>query len=563
MSTIQPSAMPLSTAQSVGTVLTPLTLTDAASAAALAVLDQGTVVDAQVQDKTATGQVIITTDQTGPLTLSAKGAAADLLTTGAKVVLQVIAGADGQLALRLLSVDAQALAKPIIVTPPAVLSETPIDPAKTAPVAQATPPQPISPAGLMATVIRPAVPPVAMQASSVVAESMPLVPDAPATPQILANGKSGGLPDNLPIGTTVTVRILDVNAAPPTQASLSKQPLEGEASPLPLTEAVAPTQALIQQKPSAPLDTASSPPEIVPDTVQTDSSASSVLEGKVVSTVPGQRVMVSTPIGVLSLPAVPALKTNAEVRFQVMSPPAPPATDLSDKAQETISPIKTLNDALNSLAAAGDMAAVQKVMSIIPQLDARLAACMAVVLKSFDRQSGRTLVDKDEVEGLVKSGKKDAAGRVAGALGQLQDDVVDYPGQDGGWRGFTVPLATGTLIEPVQFFIRQPPSDDAHVNGDDKGTGGTAKNRDQRFLVEIMLTRMGRFQMDGLVQRVDKRFDLIVRTQKPLSGEMRNDITALFISTTEAAGSKGSVLFQSGGRFVSVKQTGDHTKLSV
>jgi hypothetical protein len=62
-----------------------------------------------------------------------------------------------------------------------------------------------------------------------------------------------------------------------------------------------------------------------------------------------------------------------------------------------------------------------------------------------------------------------------------------------------------------------------------------------RLLIDVELTRLGRLQLDGLVQR--RRFDLIVRARQALAPEMRRDIAAIFHEAREAAGLAGDIAF--------------------
>jgi hypothetical protein len=575
MSAIPPQAVPPVTEQNVGgsAVIVPLLVTDSRAAQALSSLGQGSIIEAQVASNNGGGQVLISTDNAGLVAVLAKGGAADLLAAGAKVALQLIVGSDGQLSLRLLSVDGQPLARPLSPSGLAALSPSSVGPALMEALADKSPrvgvaltnlpsiaPQGAkiaAPPGLVATLVRPAV-----VSADVGLELEPTIgPDGLAGEKqpVMASiqGKDGGLPANLPIGTTVTVRILAVNRPGASPSDLPSPPLIPKPS----------TASPVSFDPGALVADDTPLPSAPPASVGAEAKASApVLEGKVINAIAGQRIIVSTPIGLVSLPPVAALKTNAEVMFEVVSAPQLPQI-ADDGDGPPASPIDALNSSLASLQAEGEGAVVQRVMSVIPQMDMRLAANLSLMLKGMDRQSGQSLIDEDELEGLFKASPGEAAKRLLGALKDIQKSGARTVSEEGGWRGFTLPVATGALIEPVQFFIREPARDRHTIHGDEDpdhhGTGGAAKNREQRFLVELMLSRLGRLQMDGLVLRADKRFDLIVRTQAALSKEMRSDIIELFVTTTEAAGAKGSVSFQAGGRFVAVAQNRGHAKLNV
>ena len=580
MSSVLPPSLPTSAAQTAGAVLSPLTVADKASAAALAQLLPGSTLQGQVQVNTATNQITIATDTAGTLTLQAKGAVAEALTPGADVTLQVVPAPDGQMTLRVLAVDGQAVARPLnLPPPPNLLNALPNvvlpDPtaANAAQAPAPSPPQPAAP-GLLATLVRPAVlpptgpgastPPAAItvMAENTLAASEAVTPSSspsPAAAPVSLPPQSGGLPPNLPTGTTVAVLIQEVISptSPPAAAAISAAPASTASG-----AAAADTAAA---KP-APAAGNGVPPALSGPAPATDSSAPAILTGKVVGTIPGQRVMVETPIGTLSLPPVAALKPDVLVRLQVVSPPMPPPVDEAAAGpQGGGDPVKVLTEAA-AAALAQDDPVLQQVMADVPQLDTRLAATLSLFAKAVDRRlgqgGGETAAEEGEAAAIDP---KSMAGKASNALRQMAGEAARYVGQDGAWLGFKVPVDTGGLIAPVQFFVRQPPQDDGTVqrDGDEKGSGGLAHNRDQRFLVELHLTRLGRFQMDGLVQRTDKRFDLIVRTQDPLPRDMRNDITDLFITTTEAAGSRGSVIFQAGGRFVGLTKAAGPTKMTI
>ncbi len=69
---------------------------------------------------------------------------------------------------------------------------------------------------------------------------------------------------------------------------------------------------------------------------------------------------------------------------------------------------------------------------------------------------------------------------------------------------------------------------------------------DTRFVVDVELSRLGRMQLDGFVRGGDKRFDLIVRTEKPLPPWMRDDIREIFAEASALTGLKGGTSFQVG-----------------
>jgi hypothetical protein len=116
---------------------------------------------------------------------------------------------------------------------------------------------------------------------------------------------------------------------------------------------------------------------------------------------------------------------------------------------------------------------------------------------------------------------------------------VQGPG-DGDWRSLMIPFLMGGEVSTLRLTCRR------------RQGRMTAAEREKgtRFLLDLDLSRLGPMQFDGLVKRQHKRFDLIVRTTKPLPGEMRRDIDALFLNGLTNFGLEGSISFKPEGRFV-------------
>lgn len=121
--------------------------------------------------------------------------------------------------------------------------------------------------------------------------------------------------------------------------------------------------------------------------------------------------------------------------------------------------------------------------------------------------------------------------QLAGELGQMGRLTES----SGDWRMLAIPFADGQQVHPLRLFLRR----------DQQGSDDPERERETatRFVLEVELTRLGDLQMDGLVRR--NRFDLILRSRRPLAPIMQRDIGAIFQAANEAAGVDGQVVFQS------------------
>lgn len=108
-----------------------------------------------------------------------------------------------------------------------------------------------------------------------------------------------------------------------------------------------------------------------------------------------------------------------------------------------------------------------------------------------------------------------------------------------GWRSTTLPLgadpAQAVMISHREHY-RDPSSD--------SDTSDTEAPVVQRAVFDVNFSYLGRCQIDALCQ--EQRFDLIVRSEKPLDQDVQQEITGLFSSACEIAGLKGEIGYHHG-----------------
>ncbi|TAE82963.1 MAG: hypothetical protein EAY76_02315 [Alphaproteobacteria bacterium] len=110
--------------------------------------------------------------------------------------------------------------------------------------------------------------------------------------------------------------------------------------------------------------------------------------------------------------------------------------------------------------------------------------------------------------------------------------------RDGTWHNVMIPLMHEQQIHPVHMFFKRS-----------RHTADGHRSRDtDHFMVDIELTRMGRMQLDGLVQKThpSMRFDLIIRTEQLWGNAIEQDICAIFMRAQEISGAQGSLQFRHG-----------------
>jgi len=100
-----------------------------------------------------------------------------------------------------------------------------------------------------------------------------------------------------------------------------------------------------------------------------------------------------------------------------------------------------------------------------------------------------------------------------------------------------MPVFDGEGVRQLRLYVQRDAED-----GEDGQPPG------KRFLVDADFTRLGQFQLDGLV--AGKKFDLAVRTRTALPEDMRKNINAIFTRSLDAAGFAGKLRFEAGPKMV-------------
>ncbi|MCA1909349.1 MAG: hypothetical protein LDL39_13400 [Magnetospirillum sp.] len=539
MSSVLPPSAPTLTLSNGGA---PVVVSAVGDAKALQALDQGGTLEVVTLSRPSRGMLEVMTEQ-GPLQLKVQPPATlPPLPQGARLLLQV-----GESGLTMLAVNGRPMAG--LSLPGAGLPHAaglvsnaggqagPLAPQHAqmqnpmsgglAPLAQtatsgAAPPQPL---GITATLVRPA-------------QNTPF--QGFATPP-----QPGQMPPaNLPAGTQLTVRIAGIDP-PPFQPLAGQAALPGQANP---------AQQGVQQKPSPlPQNLPQMPPSsVLPPLSPT--SVAPVLAGTVSAHPPGGQVVMNTAIGTLAVPAADSVAVGSVMRLEVVGPPQLPASlpaQTPPSRAEGLTPQgwPALSDAMETLSRS-DPQAFDALMRSIPAAGPRLAAAMVAFTGAMKTGDGKGVVGEASTKALEKAGRRDLVDRLKADVSDLAQDSGRVVG-GGEWRLHSMPFVHGGMVDAIQLFVRGADADEEKRNA-----GGTGN--DQRFILDFRLTNLGRLQMDGLVRREEKLFDLIIRTGEPLPQQMRMDIMAIFTGASELVGTKGSVAFQAGGRWIDIRtdQTG-------
>ncbi len=258
-----------------------------------------------------------------------------------------------------------------------------------------------------------------------------------------------------------------------------------------------------------------------------------VLAGTVAGVTQSGRPIVATPFGHLALNATSDLRIGDRVALDVLAsrvgemPTAERAAPLSVLAREW----PALEGAMRALQEAlGPQAAAQITQAMVrpsPQMTAALVFFMTA-LKGGDM---RSWFGQDATRTLENAGRGGLLSALAEDFQTLQRATEPA---DNGWRAFLIPVV-GEEKRPIRLLTR------GRRRGKGEKDGGGAQDG-TAFLVDLELSSLGPFRLDGLVR--DDLVDLWIRTTKPLPGLIRHDIKALFDNTLDRTGIQGRLAFK-------------------
>ncbi|MBL6930497.1 MAG: hypothetical protein ISR46_03275 [Rhodospirillales bacterium] len=337
---------------------------------------------------------------------------------------------------------------------------------------------------------------------------------APATVKV-PSGVLSKAPGYLPPGSQLSVKISSVQLPNPAAASTS---------------------------PAAPAGPGANP----------TLSAGSSLSGSVTGSTPSGHPIVQTRAGVFALTTQTVVPRGSVVTFEVVNTPSPPlikpgAAPMLHESLFISRKWPALEQVVQVLHEVNPATAQQLVNTILPRPDAGLTSGLIFFLTALRGGDLLSLIGEAPLR-MIERNRPNLAGRMTEDFTALSR-IADEPGP-GDWRVALIPINTGAEIEQIRLLMRQH----AGEEGEDAGPA------DGRFVVDVELTSLGRLQLDGLVRNNGKSLDLIIRSEKPLSETMHNDIRTIFLDAADLTGLKGGVNFQAApANFIDIADPlGDH-----
>jgi hypothetical protein len=180
------------------------------------------------------------------------------------------------------------------------------------------------------------------------------------------------------------------------------------------------------------------------------------------------------------------------------------------------------------------------IRAALPQADPTLARHLQAMAAAARMRDPRIWPGTAACADLARQ-RPDLLAALVRDLGEIAPRAEGTAGEE--WVGFGLPLLVGAEVAPVRLLFRDAAGDRRRQR----------RGSDQRVLVDLTLSRLGRVQIDMLIHGSLAMLDVAVRSEQPFPPAVRDEIRALVRDAVGGVDVVGSIDFQSApSRFVEV-----------
>jgi hypothetical protein len=292
--------------------------------------------------------------------------------------------------------------------------------------------------------------------------------------------------------------------------------------------------------------------EIDPIALDPQDAEGRLIFGRVFAVTPAGHAVIHTPVGDIMLQNRSSLAVGAQLALAIdtleTSPPVALPTPIVQTPQQALISLSqgwpTLADLVALLrgSAAGpvrggiDPEIARQALALLPHVGVKLGAGIVNAMTALRGGDLAKLLGPLLAAKGLGGEREDLVRRLRGEFSQLSALAQERPEVD--WRALFLPVIDDQgRVTQVNLFYRRARKDSAGA-GKDPGT---------RFVVEADFSRLGPFQLDGLMR--PQRFDLMVRSRARLTDRMRREIEAIYEEARGLTGFAGSIAFQTVNEF--------------
>ncbi|MBQ8436666.1 MAG: hypothetical protein IJX20_03345 [Alphaproteobacteria bacterium] len=141
------------------------------------------------------------------------------------------------------------------------------------------------------------------------------------------------------------------------------------------------------------------------------------------------------------------------------------------------------------------------------------------------------------------------------SLNRLESLLIGRKEENSQWRIIEVPFYDTENLRQIRVAIRKYTKEGASRRS------RQAKPDAARFVIDTTFTALGAFQFDGFSIAKDKRFDLIIRTEKDISEDFCSQIMCLFRNSLSAVDYAGNIRINIKEKFIKLCEDNSETTI--
>ncbi|MBR1605997.1 MAG: hypothetical protein IJ660_07840 [Alphaproteobacteria bacterium] len=262
------------------------------------------------------------------------------------------------------------------------------------------------------------------------------------------------------------------------------------------------------------------------------------------TTMIGKNVVFSTPLGDIR-PQLPVqipenIIMDLEIADIIFSevPKKAEVSLVSTQIEQTLQNLKSTEPQLFS-----------EVIRHLPSPDnENLLQQMTNFVKAADKGSVRQWLGDNIVQHLENQGSRGQE-----ILNDMQNILQQSHKQNISWRIIEIPYYAENHIDTIRLAIKQYPEDKETPEEQRRNLG-------TRFVVDTNFTQLGAFQFDGFSVAKERRFDLVIRTERAIEKDLYTHIVQLFRTTLNDVNYAGNIKINLKENFIKISETNDEDK---
>ncbi len=208
-----------------------------------------------------------------------------------------------------------------------------------------------------------------------------------------------------------------------------------------------------------------------------------------------------------------------------------------DRILQTIEPLKTENRAL-----------YQQITAHLPTDNEKMLSNMVAFTKAAVKGDVKQWLGQEVVQQLENQGTK---GQII--LTDLQNALQESSRQTPTWRIVEIPYYFENHMEKIKLAVKQYPDEEETEENPHQKFG-------TRFVVDTNFSQLGAFQFDGFSFAKDRRFDLIIRTQKHIDNDLCANIIRLFKISLNDVQYTGNININLKENFIKISENKEEDK---